>query len=160
MSQVNRNALHMDNHVVNATRKINSQQYVTVPNRNRTPSRGNPRNQRVNCMYDDQDSEDEYYETIKTVTIKRPFKTCILDDEDETVRPVLHPPRKIPVALREKPKTELEWLTDKEMITRVTEPTPWGNNLVIVEKPNKLRICLDPCDLNKAKRSHYPMPTI
>ncbi|VDI47522.1 Hypothetical predicted protein [Mytilus galloprovincialis] len=80
---------------------------------------------------------------------------------DETVRPVVHPPRKIPVALRDKLKTELERLTDKEMITPVTEPTPWVNNLVIVEKPNKLRICLDPRDLNKAiKRSHYPMPTI
>ena len=33
--------------------------------------------------------------------------------------------------------------------------------MVIVKKPNKLRICLDPKDLNKAiKRSHYPIPTI
>jgi len=33
--------------------------------------------------------------------------------------------------------------------------------MVIVKKPNKLRICLDPKDLKKAiKRSHYPIPTI
>lgn len=33
--------------------------------------------------------------------------------------------------------------------------------MVIVAKPNKLRICIDPKDLNKAiKRPHYPMPTI
>ena len=31
----------------------------------------------------------------------------------------------------------------------------------MVVKPNKLRICIDPKDLNKAlKRSHYPLPTI
>lgn len=33
--------------------------------------------------------------------------------------------------------------------------------MVIVAKPNKLRICMDPKDLNRAiKRPHYPMPTI
>ena len=33
--------------------------------------------------------------------------------------------------------------------------------MVPVVKPEKLRICLDPSDLNKAiKRSHYPLPTI
>ena len=37
----------------------------------------------------------------------------------------------------------------------------WVNSLTIVEKPNgKLRLCLDPKDLNKAiKRHHYEMPT-
>ncbi|CAC5388235.1 unnamed protein product [Mytilus coruscus] len=80
---------------------------------------------------------------------------------DEIVRPVVHQPCKIPVALREKLKTELERLTDKGMIAPVTEPTPWLNNPMIVDKPNELRICLDPRDLNKAiKSSHYPMPTI
>ena len=46
-----------------------------------------------------------------------------------------------------------------EIIDKVDEPTDWVNSLVIVEKPNgKLRICLDPYDLNKAiKREHYPM---
>lgn len=39
----------------------------------------------------------------------------------------------------------------------VTEPADWIPSLVVVEKPNdKLRICLDPRDLNKAiKRQHY-----
>uniref|UniRef100_A0A803K3H0 ribonuclease H n=1 Tax=Xenopus tropicalis TaxID=8364 RepID=A0A803K3H0_XENTR len=33
--------------------------------------------------------------------------------------------------------------------------------MVAVKKPGKLRVCIDPKDLNKAfKRSHYPMPTI
>ena len=33
--------------------------------------------------------------------------------------------------------------------------------MVIVPKDGKLRICLDPKDLNQAiKREHYPLPTI
>ena len=35
------------------------------------------------------------------------------------------------------------------------------SSLVLVNKPNKLRICIDPQDLNKAlQRAHYPLPTI
>ena len=49
-----------------------------------------------------------------------------------------------------------------KVIERVHEPTDWVNSMVIVTKPNgKLRICIDPRDLNKAiKREHYPMRTI
>ncbi len=33
--------------------------------------------------------------------------------------------------------------------------------MVVVDKPGKLRICLDPKDLNQhLQRSHYPIPTI
>ncbi|XP_060083295.1 uncharacterized protein LOC132562561 [Ylistrum balloti] len=41
-------------------------------------------------------------------------------------------------------------------------PTDWVNSMVTVTKPNgKIRICLDPRDLNTAiKRQHYPMLTI
>ena len=35
------------------------------------------------------------------------------------------------------------------------------NSMVIVETPKKLRICIDPRDLNKAiKREHFPVKTI
>lgn len=42
------------------------------------------------------------------------------------------------------------------------EPTEWVNSIVCAEKSNgKLRICLDPRDLNKAiKREYYQLPTI
>ena len=44
---------------------------------------------------------------------------------------------------------------------QVIEPTDWISSQVVVRKGNKLRLCIDPRDLNKAlKRSHYPMPTI
>ena len=47
------------------------------------------------------------------------------------------------------------------MIVRVKEPTDWVSSLVAVEKKNgKLRICIDPKDLNRnLKRAHYPLPT-
>ena len=46
-----------------------------------------------------------------------------------------------------------------DIINQVDEPTDWVKSMVIVEKRDgRLRICLDPHDLNKAiKRQHYPM---
>ena len=79
---------------------------------------------------------------------------------DETIRPVLHPPKKVPVALRDRLKEELDKLVSEEIITPVTEPTNWVSSLVLVNKPEKLRISFDPQDLNKALlRAHYPLPT-
>ena len=44
----------------------------------------------------------------------------------------------------------------------VTEPTPWISSMVAVPKSDgRLRICLDPKDLNQAiQREYYPLPTI
>ena len=41
-------------------------------------------------------------------------------------------------------------------------PTPWISLIVVVPKKNgKLRICLDPMDLNRAlQQENYPMPKI
>jgi hypothetical protein len=81
---------------------------------------------------------------------------------DEGVTPKVHPPRKIPVTLREKLKTELNRMEKMKVIVKIEEPTQWVNPIVIVEKPNgKLRICLDPRDLNTAvMREHYQLPTV
>lgn len=44
--------------------------------------------------------------------------------------------------------------------TKETEPTDWVNSM-IVTKPNNVRICIDPQDLNTAiKREHHPLRTI
>lgn len=64
---------------------------------------------------------------------------------DEAVWPVVYLTRKVPVAPR-------------GIITTVTEPTKWVSSLVLV---NKLRICINPQDLDKALlRVHYPLLTI
>ncbi len=79
-----------------------------------------------------------------------------IDPEHEPV--VVHPPRKVPVTIRSKVKGELQRMERLEVIERVHEPTDWVNSMVTVVKPNgKLRICIDPKDLNKAiKREYYP----
>ena len=70
---------------------------------------------------------------------------------DETVKPVQHPPRRVPVAICEHLQEALEDLESREIVARVTTPTPWISSMVAVPKPNgTLRICLDPKDLNRA----------
>ena len=83
-------------------------------------------------------------------------------DLDETVKPFIMPPRRVPLALKSKLKDELDRLEALGVITKVTKPTDWVSNLVVAEKPNgKLRVCVDPQQLNQTlKRSHYPLPII
>lgn len=75
---------------------------------------------------------------------------------------VIHGCRKIPLAVLGKLKDTLDQLLQADVITPVTQPTPWVNSLVITEKKNgSLRVCLDPRDLNKAAlRQHFSIPTI
>lgn len=80
---------------------------------------------------------------------------------DPSVSPVVHSPRKVPVPLRTKLKAELDEMEKNGVIVKESNPTEWVNSMVIVEKGDKLRVCIDPRDLNKAlKRQHYPLPTI
>ena len=76
--------------------------------------------------------------------------------------PVVHPPRRVPVALKGKLKKELDRLQSLGIIEQVTDPTPWVSSLVTVLKPNgQIRVCIDSKDLNRVlRRSHYPTPTI
>ncbi|XP_057191716.1 uncharacterized protein K02A2.6-like isoform X1 [Triplophysa rosa] len=80
---------------------------------------------------------------------------------DPAVVPVIHPPRRVPIALKDRIKTELNRMESLGVIEKQTEPTDWVNSLVTVVKPNKLRICIDPKDLNRAiKREHFPLKTV
>ncbi len=81
---------------------------------------------------------------------------------DPAVPPVIHAPRRVPKALQEPLKKELDALEAQGIITKVSEPTDWVNSLVCVTKANgSLRLCLDPKDLNKAiKCPHHCTPTI
>ena len=78
---------------------------------------------------------------------------------DKTISPVVHPPRKIPIAIKDKVKAELDGMTDMDVVVKQEEPTDWVNSMVTVIKPNsKIRICIDPRDLNKAiLRELYPL---
>ena len=87
---------------------------------------------------------------------------------DQNVKPVAHPPRPIPAALREPARAKLDQLEKMEIIKKVPvgEPTAWCSALHVVHKkssgPEKdVRITIDPRDLNKALlREYHPMSTI
>ena len=58
-------------------------------------------------------------------------------------------------------KQKIDELERMGINAKVTEPTPWTSSMVVVKKPNKLRVCLDPLHLNRAViRNRYPIPTI
>ena len=77
-------------------------------------------------------------------------------------KPARHTPRKVPIHLEAAFKEEIKFLVKLGILEEVREHTDWVNSYVIVEKdtgshhsPNhtikkKLRICLDPRDLNEA----------
>ena len=73
----------------------------------------------------------------------------------------MHPARRVPFALEEKLKAELNRMVSLGVIEKVDKPTDWVNSIVIVEKSNgDIRLCLDPKDLNRAvKREFSQMPT-
>ncbi len=81
---------------------------------------------------------------------------------DRAVAPVVHAPRKVPFALRDRLKKQLDKMVSEKVIAPVEEPTEWVNSMVVVEKPDgSLRLCIDPRDLNKAiLREHYPMKSV
>ncbi|GFU17372.1 retrovirus-related Pol polyprotein from transposon opus [Nephila pilipes] len=69
-------------------------------------------------------------------------------------------PRKVPLAIHNKVKEELNNMVETGIISKVEEPTEWVSNMVVIDSPKKLRICLDPRPLNEAiQRPHYPIPT-
>lgn len=80
----------------------------------------------------------------------------------ENASPVINTARRVPLSIKDKLKDTLEHLEKIKVIATVNEPVDWMSNIVIVEKPNKkLRICLDPQDLNRAlKTVKYPIPTL
>ena len=81
---------------------------------------------------------------------------------DHNITPVVHPPRRLPITMRDKVKDELSRMVKEGIIKKVKKPTSWVNSMVVVTKPNgSIRICIDPRDLNKAvKRPHFPLLTV
>ena len=81
-------------------------------------------------------------------------------------KPAWHAPRKVPIHLKDAFHEEVDNLVKLGILEKVKLPTEWVNSYVIVKKevkldsgnthpPNhttskKLRLCLDPRDLNDA----------
>lgn len=79
------------------------------------------------------------------------------------ITPVVRPSRRIPVAMRDKVEAELENMTKLGVITPISEPTEWVSSMVATHKKDtdKIRLCIDPRDLNEAlMRPHHPMRTV
>ena len=81
---------------------------------------------------------------------------------DPKAVPVQHAARRVPVALREKLQQTLQDLVKQEVLAPVQGPTAWVSSMVVVPKSDgKIRICIDPQELNAAiQREHYQLPTI
>ena len=79
---------------------------------------------------------------------------------DHIVKPVVHPARRVPFALKENLKFELNRMVSLGVIEKVDKPTDWVNSIVIVEKSNgDIRLCLDPKDLNRAVKREFEFLT-
>ena len=71
-------------------------------------------------------------------------------------------PRRVPLPLQTKVKTELERLKDLDVIRPVTTPTDWCAPIVVVpkEKKDPIRLCEDLTKLNESVwRENYPLPS-
>ena len=80
----------------------------------------------------------------------------------DDVKPTIHAQRRLPVELKQGVRKKLDSMEKEGVIKKVNEPTEWVNSLLVETKPDgKMRICLDPSDLNRAiKREHYPVPVL
>lgn len=118
----------------------------------------------------------ERLELVKKVCITRDILTAYKDvfeglgclprvvhfEVDKSVKPVIEPNRRIPFSLVDKLKDELQRMESLGVIQKMYEPTDWVSSITLVSKANgKLRVCLDPRNLNKAvKRAHCSAPNI
>ncbi|UYV81900.1 hypothetical protein LAZ67_21000072, partial [Cordylochernes scorpioides] len=86
-------------------------------------------------------------------------KQSILIKEDAI--PQVYTARRLPLALREPVREELEKMSKLGVIKKINKPTEWSHPMVVVKKPNgDVRMCIDPRKLNYwIKRERYMMPS-
>ncbi|PFX15009.1 Transposon Ty3-I Gag-Pol polyprotein [Stylophora pistillata] len=86
----------------------------------------------------------------------------IHSEVDNSVKPVITPTRRVPTALKDDLKEELNRYVEQEILAAVEEPTPWVSSLAVANKKSgALRVCIDPRPLNEAlKRVTYQIPIL
>ena len=120
---------------------------------------------------------------FQTDPVLQDYKDCFSDkpgklpnkvhlEVDPQVPPVVHPERKISIALLEPTREKLTEMEEDGIIVKEEKHTPWVSSMLVIDKrnmkkkntplsKNDVRICIDPRDLNKAlKRPHNPMVTV
>jgi len=82
-------------------------------------------------------------------------------DVDPSGTPVQHTSRCTPIALKKGMKAKLEDLERRGIIIKEIALTEWISNMVVVAKPKKIHIFLDPQEMNKViQHPKYQMPTL
>ena len=107
-------------------------------------------------------NDDEFIEQVSSDTnLLGNFGEAQLHVNPE-VQPRALPCRKLPLALQEDVKQELERLVEIGVLIPVEEPTVWVSQMAVVKRPDgSLRIFIDPQPLNDAlQRGHYRLPTL
>lgn len=81
---------------------------------------------------------------------------------DKNAKHSVTPSRRIPTALREKFKGEIDRLGKIRVLAKVYEPTAWVSSVVYAtKKSGSLRICLNSRPLNQAvKREAHQLPIL
>ncbi|CAH1366264.1 unnamed protein product [Tenebrio molitor] len=80
---------------------------------------------------------------------------------DPDVMPKVQQPRRVPVAMMEELRKNIEEMEQMGIIKKEDGYTKWVSNILLVRRNGKTRICLDPLHLNQALRGcDYQMPTI
>ena len=82
----------------------------------------------------------------------------------DNAQPVVAGPRRCPINLKQEIQKALDEMEKQGVISKIPQgqPTEWLSNLAYARKSNgKLRVCLDPRDLNlNIKRTYHRSPTV
>ncbi|XP_067930980.1 uncharacterized protein [Watersipora subatra] len=102
----------------------------------------------------------EQHQSVFKSTECLPGKYSI--EVDPSVKPTQCQNYKVAISMRNDLKDKLQSLTEADIAGKVDYSTPWISHALTRRKPNgKLRLCIDPANLNKAiKRNHFPMLTL
>ena len=86
----------------------------------------------------------------------------VLHAHVNNMHPVIIPTRRVPHAIVQPIKKELDRMEAMGVFAKIEEPASWVSNAVKAINTNKqLRICLDsPALKNAIQREHFPMPHI